>query len=295
MRLKTISFFRTLLGLSFLFLAIKACFYIADFENKVVEQLGINWIIAPFLSRSIIGLLGLVGAFLVININPRNITLKLFILLALVCNYDIVWSLITHDAITLFSYGSIVESQIIISLLINIALLGIALWVYQKKQSHDLCKKWIKLAITPLFIVPPYIILGVMPFEFQLKTLPLNQKPPFELIKDFTLTHEKTLVAFFDTGCSHCKKAAKKLAISQKTSSNSPKVFVSFLGSKAGVDYFFETTNTQFDYSYTFEHEDYLKVTDHYAFPNFLLIDKNKVTRFEAVDFNYRLLHHLSK
>lgn len=283
-----------ILGIALLIWACSNLYPIEWPEYRLVEQHLANWITAPILARIFVALKFFIGVSFLLNINPKNIFSKIFLGLLCISAFDLIWGAVHPDAVMAESYSSIFGSGNILSFLILLLNFLGCIILIKRKVDTDLKFGWAKYLLCIICLSLPFILNPVFPEDFSDQSIPIEPKvslAQLELNSDLT-KEERILIAFFSTSCPHCIKAAKKISIAQKKSDTFPAVQVYFLGSEEGVAYFFEESNTNFNYS-IHNPEDIIPLSGP-SLPAFILFENGLGTmRYSGRTLNFFALNQL--
>lgn len=264
------------------------------FEYRLVEQYIGNWYVAPVIARLVVSLKFLVGAFLMLNINPRNILPKLSLFLMALHIFDLVWSSLAENIIVFKSYTDIIRYNTPISIAAIVFITGVSLFMLLKPKSTDIRFKWIKYVMALVLIVLPFILNAIFPDN--LMDVASYEEKPFESsLVQSTVFHEmasdKVIVGFFSTSCPYCLLAAQKIAVSQKRWDNFPNFFILFQGTEEGAQNFLNFAHKDFDHE-TLSPEAYFKLSDG-RFPKFAWVENGiEKKRWDGRTFNYYTMKH---
>lgn len=227
-----ISFFlRILISFFFLFSAFAKLYPIypiltegitKGFEAKQLIPMGFSDNIAPYFSRFIIGS----EFFLGISILFNNYLVKIIIPLS--------FTMITAFTIHLFTQlgseisncgcaGDLLPMTPLQALIKNIITLIVLTFIY--KQSQDIRYKFSNLVI--LFFAITTIMFAFFPISSQNRNIGTSFMNYIEN-DDFVESSNYKILCFFDTGCDHCKKAAKSLDSLSNLSNNFPEIHIVF-------------------------------------------------------------------
>ncbi|MGZ4048044.1 MAG: MauE/DoxX family redox-associated membrane protein [Bacteroidia bacterium] len=229
---------------------------IEPFEYTFVDLGFINWQMAPFIARLMIGAEFLIGILLILNLNLRKITYKLGISILIVfCIYLILLITIAGNKGNCGCFGSVIYMTPKQALIKNIIMLIVFFILYKYHEGWELGKKFRYLIFIPVLaaLALPFI---ANPVELDYSEAYLN-KPEDNykieldsLYKSATLTvppkslsEGKHIIAFMSLTCPHCRVAAKKMRIMHERNPQIPFYFV-LNGDNEKLKPFFEDTHT---------------------------------------------------
>jgi hypothetical protein len=229
---------------------------IEPFEYTFVDLGFINWQIAPFIARLMIGAEFLIGVLLILNLNLRKITYKLGIgILLIFCIYLILLITISGNKGSCGCFGNVIEMTPLQALIKNIIMLGVFFILYKYHEGWRLNTKsqflifaLYAFALTMPFILNPveldyseaYLNKPDENFKLELDSLFNNAKlniPPR------SLSEGKHIISFMSLTCPHCRIAAKKIRIIHERNPYIPFYFV-LNGDNEKLKPFFEDTHT---------------------------------------------------
>ena len=230
---------------------------IEPFEYTFVDLGFINWQIAPFVARFMIGLEFFIGVLLLLNLNLRKFAYKLGIATLLLFSiYLILLLVFTGNKGNCGCFGSYIEMTPLQALLKNIVMLGLFYVLNRWHEGWEL-PKWnaaTTLCILAFSFSIPFIINTVQlnyseaylnkaqeNFKLELDTLyqyaSLNIPPK-------KLSEGKQIIAFMSLTCPHCRIAANKIRIIHERNPTISFYFV-LNGSTEKLNPFFEATHTE--------------------------------------------------
>lgn len=245
-----------LMGAVFIFSGYTKLNPIEPFEFTFVDLGFINWKIAPFIARLMIGAEFLIGTLLILNLNLRKTTYKLGIgILIFFSIYLVLLITITGNKGNCGCFGSVIQMTPLQALIKNLIMLSVFFVLYKFHEGWELPKK-----INSLIAVP-YALALFFPFvnnpvELDYSEAYLNQPQnnyKIELdslyssatlnIPPKTLSQGKHIIAFMSLTCPHCRIASKKMRIIHDRNPQIPFYFV-LNGEDKNLKPFFEDTHT---------------------------------------------------
>ena len=254
----------TLLGVIFIFSAYtKAGFPfpysspIEPFEYTFVDLGFINWQIAPFIARLMIGLEFTIGLLLLLNLNLRKLTYKLAIgTLLFFCIYLTLLMLIVGNKGNCGCFGEIFPMTPFWALMKNVGMLLAFFILYKFHEGYEVPKKW-SIVITLIFACCLAFPFVRNPIELNYSAVYLNKdsqniKLPLDSlynnatlnIPPKTLSKGKQIIAFMSMSCPHCKIAAKKMRIIHERNPQIP-MYIVLNGKDERLKPFYEDTHAE--------------------------------------------------
>ncbi len=251
-------FFCILMGAVFFFSAFTKLAPIEPFEYTFVDLGFINWHMAPFIARLMIGAEFFIAILLVLNINLRKITYKLSIgMLVFFSIYLILLIAIVGNKGNCGCFGTYFEMTPFQALLKNGAMILILLVLYKYHAGWELNTKY-RFVIPLLFVVSFVMPFILNPVELNYSEAYLKkQEDSYKLELDSlynnatlnippkTLSQGKHVIAFMSLTCIHCRVAAKKIRIISERNPEIPFYFVLNGDDKKYLKPFFEDTHTE--------------------------------------------------
>jgi uncharacterized membrane protein YphA (DoxX/SURF4 family) len=245
------------MGSVFIFSGYTKLYPIEPFEYTFVDLGFINWQIAPFIARFMIGAEFLIGILLVLNINLRKITYKLGIgILLFFCVYLILLIVLVGNKGNCGCFGTSILMTPFQALIKNIIMLVVFFVLYKYHEGWEINKKY-SFMITIIFAASVAMPFVLNPVELDYSEAYLN-KPEnnykIELdtlynnatlnIPPRTLSQGKHIIAFMSLTCPHCRIAAKKIRIIHE---RNPKIsfYLVLNGEDKNLQPFFEDTHTE--------------------------------------------------
>lgn len=245
------------MGVVFLFSGYTKLYPIEPFEYTFVDLGMVNWQLAPFLARFMIGAEFLIGILLVSNIHLRKITYKLSIgILLLFCIYLILLIVLVGNKGNCGCFGTYLEMSPSQALIKNSCMILTLFVLYKYHAGWELNKKF--RFVFPLLCVVSFVIPFILnPVELNyseayLKKTENNYKLELDSlytnaklnVPPKTLSEGKHVIAFMSLTCSHCRIAAKKIRIISERNPEIPFYFVLNSDDKENLRSFFEDTHT---------------------------------------------------
>jgi len=230
---------------------------IEPFEYTFVDLGFINWQVAPFIARLMIGFEFAIGVLLLFNLNLKKLTYKLAIgtLLAF-CIYLLLLIILVGNKGNCGCFGDAIHMTPLQALIKNIIMLAFFFVLNKFHQGWELPKKW-SFVITIIFA-------GTLAFPFVRNPIELNYSSAY-LNKDTqnfkleldslysnaklnippkTLSQGKHIIAFMSMSCPHCRIAAKKMRIIHERNSQIP-MYIVLNGKDEKLKEFYDDTHTE--------------------------------------------------
>jgi hypothetical protein len=252
----TLAFLCSLIGVVFIFSGYAKLYPVEPFEFTFVDIGIVNWELAPFIARALIGFEFFVGFFFLFNISLRKIAYKLgSLVLILFSIYLLLLILLTGNTGNCGCFGTMLEMTPFQALIKNLMMLIVIYflniqhkgWTFSKYPNVLNTTLFISLFTMPFILNPieldyseAYLNKPTKNFKLELDTLYTNAKlniPPQKLSKG------KHIIAFMSLTCSHCKIAAKKMSVIYKRNSAISFYFV-LNGKRENLTPFFEETHS---------------------------------------------------
>ena len=245
------------MGAVFIFSGWVKLFPIEPFEYTFVDLGFINWQVAPFIARLMIGAELLIGALLILNLNLHKITYKLAIgILLFFCAYLILLIILVGNKGNCGCFGDTIQMTPLQALLKNIVMLVIFFVLFKFHEGWQLPKKF--------SFIMTLIYASTLAFPFVRNPIELNYSEAYlnktednyklELdslynnaklnIPPKTLSQGKHIIAFMSMTCPHCRIAAKKMRIIHERNPDIPLYFV-LNGKDEKLKPFFEDTHSE--------------------------------------------------
>lgn len=250
------SFLSILLGAVFILSGVTKLDPIEPFEYTFVDIGFVNWQLAPFVARLLIGLEFLIGVFLILNIQLKKFAYKLGIAVLLIfCIYLTLLIFYSGNKGNCGCFGSKIVMTPLQALIKNAIMLVVFVILYKFHPGWELKDK------KKYFLLVP--ILAAFAFPFILNTVALDyseaylNKPEnnFKLELDslyssakpappHTLSQGKHIIAFLSLTCKHCRIAANKMRVIHERNPEIPFYFV-LNGEGKDLKHFYENTHTE--------------------------------------------------
>lgn len=250
-------FLCSLMGAVFIYSGWTKLFPIEPFEYTFVDLGFINWQVAPFIARIMIGVEFLIGVFLLFNLNLHKITYKLAIVTLLAfCIYLILLMIIVGNKGNCGCFGDSIKMTPLQALIKNIIMLAIFFVLNKFHNGWELPQK--------LSLITPLIYASTLAFPFVRNPIELNysavylnkdtQNFKLELdslynnatlnIPPKTLSEGKHVIAFMSMSCPHCRIAAKKMRIIHERNSQIP-MYIVLNGKDEKLKPFYDDTHAE--------------------------------------------------
>lgn len=247
----------SLMGVVFLYSGWTKLFPIEPFEYTFVDLGFINWQIAPFISRILIGFEFLIGVLLLLNLNLRQITYKLAIwTLVIFCIYLILLIIMVGNKGNCGCFGETIKMTPLQALIKNIVMLSIFFILYKFHEGYEVPKKW-SIVITLIFACCLAFPFVRNPIELNYSAVYLNKDTQnFKLELDSlynnatlnippkSLSQGKHVIAFMSMSCPHCRIAAKKMRIIHERNPQIP-MYIVLNGKDEKLKPFYEDTHAE--------------------------------------------------
>ncbi len=245
------------IGSVFIFSGYTKLYPIEPFEYTFVDLGFINWQIAPFIARILIGFEFFIGILLFFNLSLKKVAYKLGIATLLIfCIYLGLLIFFTGNKGNCGCFGSYIQMTPLQALIKNVVMLGVFFMLYKYHEGWELKDKWKMLRILPLISAFPMPFI-LNPIELDYSQAYLNKpEENFKLELDSlynhatltlppkTLSQGKHVIAFMSLTCPHCRIAANKIRIIHE---RNPAISFYFIlnGDEENLNPFFENTHTE--------------------------------------------------
>ncbi len=247
----------TLMGAIFIFSGYTKLYPIEPFEYTFVDLGFINWQVAPFIARILIGLEFFIGLLLFLNISLRKIAYKLgTAVLLLFCVYLVLLITLSGNKGNCGCFGTSIQMTPLQALIKNIIMLGIFFILNKFYNGWELDKKF-RFLIIIIFVTAFAMPFVLNPVELNYSEAYLNKpEEKFKLELDSLYNHGKLntppktlslgkhIIAFMSLTCPHCRIAANKIRIIHERNPGIPFYFV-LNGDDKSLIPFFENTHTE--------------------------------------------------
>jgi hypothetical protein len=217
-----------LLGLLFIASGLLKLFPIEPFEYNFVRLGMANWLTAPMISRSLIGLeLGL-GLFLSLQFYLNRFTLRATLFLLIFFSIYLVYQLLTEgNSGNCGCFGTFLEMTPLESLIKNMMMIGAVVWLIITKQEpflrleeNKIIKRVVLLGCISASLILPYA-LNIPEFISQNQFDKNQINYPLDLTQLYNspdapatdVRRGKHIFSLMSLRCEHCKTAAFKMAI----------------------------------------------------------------------------------
>jgi len=245
------------MGALFIFSGWTKLFPIEPFEYTFVDLGFINWQVAPFVARFMIGFEFFIGLMLLLNLNLHKVTYKLAIGILLVfCVYLTLLMAFVGNKGNCGCFGELFPMTPFWALMKNVVMLLLFFVLYKFHNGWELKGKF-KYAILLIFI-------SSLTFPFIRNTVALNYSEAYlnksedtqklELdslyssatlnIPPKSLSQGKHVLAFMSMTCPHCRIAAKKMRIIYERNPEIP-MYIVLNGKDEKLKPFYDDTHAE--------------------------------------------------
>lgn len=246
-----------LLGYVFIYSGYTKLYPIEPFEYTFVDIGIVNWQLAPFVARFMIGLEFLIGVLLILHINLKQFTYKLGIgVLVFFSLYLLLLISFSGNKGNCGCFGTHIIMTPFQALIKNVIMLALFILLYKFHDGLVLKNKQRYFLLIPLlasfsmpFILNPvaldyseaYLNKPENNFKLELDSLYSSAKlnvPPH------TLSQGKHIIAFMSLTCPHCRIAANKIRVIHE---RNPAIsfYLVLNGEEKNLKPFFENTHTE--------------------------------------------------
>jgi hypothetical protein len=247
----------TLMGAVFIYSGYAKLDPIEPFEYTFVDIGIVNWRLAPFISRLLIGLEFLIGLLLVLNVNLKKFTYKLGIsVLVIFCIYLLLLMFFSGNKGNCGCFGTKLVMTPLQALIKNGVMLFVFFLLYKFHEGWELKtgkKYFLFITILGVFSLPfilnpveldysaAYLNKPEDNFKLELDSLYSSAKPP---APPRSLSKGKHIIAFMSLTCKHCRIAANKMRVIHERNPEIPFYFV-LNGEDKYLQPFYENTHTE--------------------------------------------------
>ncbi len=260
-----------------------------------------GWSFSPILARMLVGAELFLGFSILINTTYLRQYLNATLIVTGFFSFYLLllWAFRGND-VNCGCFGTVISMSPAESLMKNAVLMVLIAAALKTKPHFEKKYNWIHPVVAIITLVVPFV-LNVVEFE---RRNPDSNEYPFAFPEhhlaqsyqdsvDVSLAEGEYLLAFFSTGCSHCKVAAQKLGIVSRKY-KIPPVKVFFIGSHREVAGFFKESNASFDYV-LFNNQAIHKITNG-TFPTVFYVQDGQVIRqWTGGDLSYNEMGILHK
>jgi hypothetical protein len=246
-----------LLGIVFIYSGYAKLDPIEPFEYTFVDIGLVNWRLAPFVARLLIGLEFLIGALLILNLQLKKFTYKLGIAVLVIFSiYLILLLFLSGNEGNCGCFGTKLVMTPLQALIKNAVMLVFFFILYKFHNGWELKNKLKYVLLIPVFLSFsfPFIINYVEldysaaylnkpedQFKLELDSLYSSARPP---APPRTLSTGKHIIAFLSLTCKHCRIAANKMRVMHERNPDIPFYFV-LNGEDKYLKSFYENTHTE--------------------------------------------------
>lgn len=284
---------RVLLGLVFILSAAFKILSLDEFEIYI-HSFGIfNFVVGTVMARLLIAFEFLLGVGLLFKVHYRKIWwLSLLTMIGFTLFLGYVALFRSGDE-NCHCFGTIVEIKPMASIIKNLAIIALLLWVRKEEESRFKFRKWLIGISLALAVLVPFVFfpMDTVYNKFSSPVQDFNQVAFEQLLQDsimqeVVVAEEPRLFAFYVAGCKYCRLSMKKVAsIFEQNGLDKSKVAVVIVGSEEHVTQFKEETGTNDFQFYIFNNEQVptiMKIT-YGSFPTFAFVKGRKAS--QAMDY----------
>jgi uncharacterized membrane protein YphA (DoxX/SURF4 family) len=278
-----------IVGFTFIISALSKIPTLEIFGWTIVETTFLNWTVAEWFARILIGLELFVGIALVLHVRNRNFILPIAFAMMLVFSAYLILIWIQYgNSGNCGCFGELLPMTPAESILKNILLLMMLIVIRQFGFQYNFKFQKMALAILSLICIafpvwesPPESIYIAEKEPLLNKPIPLsllytslqNKAPLVELRKG------KHIVSFMSLTCTFCRKAAKRLRIMKKENPQLP-IFIVLNGDSTKLKTFFDDTKaSNIDYIHFNGPDEFLRMNGSASFPSIKWVEDTTVIR----------------
>jgi hypothetical protein len=242
----------TLIGATFIFSAISKWPSIEQFGWTIVETTFLNWTLAEWLARILIGLELFIGVLYLAQINIRKLTFPIGQILLILFTVYLILLIIDHgNDGNCGCFGEVVSMTPLESIVKNLLLS--ALMVLQFRWSTFWTfpySKWMISALLVLLLALPVVLFPPESIYVYEKDKTIRQGVPLSHLyhtagnkpPQVELRKGKHILLFLSLTCRYCRKAARRLDIMHSKNPQIP-FYAVLNGDSTDLKSFFEETN----------------------------------------------------
>jgi hypothetical protein len=247
----------SVMGLLFIYSGWTKLNPIEPFEYTFVDLGIVNWALAPFVARFLIGLEFFIGIMLFFNLYLKKFTLKITAATLLIFTAYLTFIIIKNgNNGNCGCFGEVIPMTPRDAIIKNVIMLGACFLIYRYHEGFSFGKLtvWLSVLFLLTSMALPHILNYVDlsyseaylnkpedKFELTLDTLYNNA---YEHTPPRTLSQGKHILAFMSLKCPHCRVAAKKMRIMHE---KNPDISFYFIlnGDKENLKAFYADTKTE--------------------------------------------------
>ena len=245
------------MGAVFIYSGYTKLYPIEPFEYSFVDIGVVNWQLAPFVSRLLIGLEFLIGLVLILHLQLKQFTYKLTIsVLVVFCIYLVLLMSFSGNKGNCGCFGTHIIMTPLQALIKNAVMLAVLIILYKYHEGITLKnkKKYFLLLFAAASFAMPFILNPVVldysetylnksenNFKLELDSLYNNAQlhiPPR------SLSQGKRILAFMSLTCPHCRIAANKIRVIHERNPDIPFYFI-LNGDEKNLKPFFDHTHVE--------------------------------------------------
>ncbi len=244
---------RLLLSGVFIFSAISKLFPIEVFELNFVYQGISGWELAPYLSRALIILELFLGLALLFTNLLKQVILPATFGLVLIFTIYLVYTLAKEgNEGNCGCFGTVLPMTPLESILKNIVLLAMTVFIYLKSEKRAWKYKWLLPSLFALSSTSIVLLFPIYDYSYTSPTLTgevadIASLTGFSNKQNVNLAEGKKLVAVFNMACSHCVEVALKISAANSRI-KLPETYYILLGDSSEVKEFYKLTNSSAPY-----------------------------------------------
>lgn len=284
-------------GVVFIFSAISKLPTLEQFGWIIVEGSFLNWTVAEWLARFLVGIELFVGILFIAQLYLKKMAVpSAFILLAFFTLYLFYTIHLYGNTGNCGCFGEVVPMSPLHSIYKNLALIILVFIIAKINLQIDF--KWKKWIVAGILIICLIIPIAVSPPE----SIYLEEKPqdqhiqvPLSLLYSSSknmppkveLRKGKHILAFMSLTCHFCRKAGRRMSIMKKKYPEIP-FFMVLNGDSSNLKPFFEDTKTQhIDYILFNGADEFARMNGGFSFPSIKwMIDTTQVRTSNYINLN---------
>ncbi len=278
-----------LIGVVFIFSGISKMPTLDQFGWTIVETTPLNWTMAEWSARLLIGLELFLGVLFITHLRLRKIAIPLSSILLLVFTvYLLLVIKVYGSSGNCGCFGEMVQMTPLESVYKNIAMLVlIALIAFLRHEWQFRFDRWVVSLIFLLTVLLPFFIKPPESIYIYDKEKDVNEPIPLSILYQSTVNKAPTedlrkgkhVIAFMSPSCQHCRKAAIRMRIMKEKHPELP-FFVVLNGDSISQKPFFEATKmNNIPYIPFTGAEQFAEMNGGYSFPTIKFVKDTTVIR----------------
>lgn len=284
-----ISILSVLVGAIFILSAISKLPSLEQFGWTIVETTFLNWTMAEWAARLLIGLEFFLGILFIAHLNIRKVAIPLSLSLLTIFSVYLLLVMKQYGADgNCGCFGEWIPMTPLQSILKNGALIAMILLIATDPFQFEIkYSKPISFALLTMMVLIPFIYMPPESIYVYEKEKPSSKPIALSLLYNSTnnnpptieLRKGKHVIAFMSLTCRFCRKAAKRLRIMKAENPDLP-FYMVLNGDPKNLEEFFEDTHAQnIAYSMFNGVEQFTQMNDGFSLPTIKWVEDTTVVR----------------